>query len=671
MKDQILKMAGVKSEKEFYKKFPTEEAFMAKYGKKLEKAAMGKAMVNKQLHQLTEWDNPAMAQDGGSWANFGIPAMSTATYDASTGLVNNASGVVSKSDTAALGFGDKAPGAGSGAGASMAAAGLQSIGQVISGVEAMHQQTQNIRKAGQAKQLSGLALQAQQTMQKPKRKYVRPEDQLVQPGQLGNPYGQGTNYLAQNGTRIGGNPTEIQNLYNPGDIYLDGGYEPLDDSQVKQFKKGGYLPEAEFGEYFQDSGQAQIGSAIGGTIGAGIGGPAGQMVGQLIGKVAGNLLGGAKDARELAKNKAATELNQQQTAFSQAQQNQFGSFMKYGGEMDSEHKWVSNGWQPQTFTKFGEYSAKQLLAPPKDADMLRAGGHLTEYTPPSAAALSTERPDMPQAQFGIVTSPLNMAAAAGLDAVGRHRLKNMLKEAPQLLGAMDNGGRMTSTNMMFDTDKYPRAADGSQLAMGGDLKVGDGGYLETIAHNPNLPGGEIGMFRGASHDNGGIDVQFGENGVEVEGGEPAVKLKDGGSPDGNLVVFGNMKIKKNIADLMGDPKAKDMKFKHYVADIAKNDKKQSKTIEKAIDVIDNSNNNSKFGQLGIQTGRLMKKGAEQWQEINANKIEQAGIVQNAILDTASELGVKSDKLAEGKLEKEYDPRMMAKYGKKLQNGSNA
>ncbi len=44
MKAQILKIAGVKSEKEFYKKFPTEAAFIKKHGKelaKLKKAAVG------------------------------------------------------------------------------------------------------------------------------------------------------------------------------------------------------------------------------------------------------------------------------------------------------------------------------------------------------------------------------------------------------------------------------------------------------------------------------------------------------------------------------------------------------------------------------------------------------------------------------------------------------
>lgn len=41
MKAQILKIAGVKSEKEFYKKYPSEEAFMKKHGKEFKKAQFG------------------------------------------------------------------------------------------------------------------------------------------------------------------------------------------------------------------------------------------------------------------------------------------------------------------------------------------------------------------------------------------------------------------------------------------------------------------------------------------------------------------------------------------------------------------------------------------------------------------------------------------------------
>jgi hypothetical protein len=356
------------------------------------------------------------------------------------------------------------------------------------------------------------------------------------------------------------------------------------------------MPKAEFGEYFQDSGQAQVGSAVGESIGSAFG-PAGAAVGKFLGKVAGNALGGAKDARALQAQKDKTALSQNQLAFQQARsQGPLNAYMENGG-------WVSHDWQPQTITKFGEYNIKDLLKPPHDADMLRSGGHLAQvdYTPPSAEALYTGRPGMPRAQYG------------------------------------------------------------TQMAMGGELEVGDGGRFETMSYNPNLPGGEIGMFRGASHDNGGIQTKYGENEVEVEGGEPAVKLQDGGSSD-NLVVFGNMKINKEVADLMGDPKAKGMKFKTYVADIAKNDAKQLKRINKGLKLIENADENSAFDHLSLNTGNVMMQGAKAWQKINADKIKEAGIVQDSIHQTAKELGVKNDKLAEGKLERETNPSMVAQKG---------
>jgi hypothetical protein len=45
MKAEILKIAGVKSEKEFYKKYPTEEAFMKAHSKEFKKAKLGAAMA--------------------------------------------------------------------------------------------------------------------------------------------------------------------------------------------------------------------------------------------------------------------------------------------------------------------------------------------------------------------------------------------------------------------------------------------------------------------------------------------------------------------------------------------------------------------------------------------------------------------------------------------------
>ena len=48
MKAQILKIAGVKSEKDFYKKYPSEAAFMKKHGKEFKKAQSSSAMDKAQ-----------------------------------------------------------------------------------------------------------------------------------------------------------------------------------------------------------------------------------------------------------------------------------------------------------------------------------------------------------------------------------------------------------------------------------------------------------------------------------------------------------------------------------------------------------------------------------------------------------------------------------------------
>jgi hypothetical protein len=50
MKDKFLKMAGVKSEKEFYKKFPTEEAFFKAYPQAMEMKKGGNVPTNPELY---------------------------------------------------------------------------------------------------------------------------------------------------------------------------------------------------------------------------------------------------------------------------------------------------------------------------------------------------------------------------------------------------------------------------------------------------------------------------------------------------------------------------------------------------------------------------------------------------------------------------------------------
>ena len=187
-------------------------------------------------------------------------------------------------------------------------------------------------------------------------------------------------------------------------MYDNLGYEPLNESEiVKQYVYGGGVPKAQTGfEAFMTGGGGQmltgladfgtgnnaggqiaggqIGGAIGGAAGMAIGGP----VGGAIGSTLGTLAGGALDpnARKQKKAQKATMRSLNTAMFNQgaqALQNQYSGFMEHGGQITN----------PQLITKFGEYSVKDLLVPPHDADMLRAGGHLSKYTPVSQRGLST------------------------------------------------------------------------------------------------------------------------------------------------------------------------------------------------------------------------------------------------------------------------------------------
>ena len=654
MKDQILKIAGVKSEKEFYKKFPTEESFMAKHGKKLEKLAMGKSMVNKQLKQLTDFGNPPIAEDG---------------VDATPkfGFTNNV-----KAD----GLGATAGAAGMGL--------LQNAGAIIGGFSAMGQQKKNIKNAQMSQTISGLGLEAAAGARRnqPKNQYVRPEDNLVQPDQLGSAQGTGTNFLQM---KEGG---EIQNTYAPGTLY-----DNLEE-----------IPRAEFGEFFQDSGQAQVGGAAGEALGSAFFGPAGGAVGKIVGQVAGNLLGGAKDARKLKAAQDATLMNQQQTAMQSVMQNQFGANMKQGG-------WVSNDWQPQVITKFGEYSTKDLLKPDPMMDTLRSGGHLAQvnYTPPSARALETavdgtvldsairSKTDLQSTDDnGRFTQNLRHAiSSTDTYADGRpiektdlysitkgrgdnQRVKEFLKTqvgdaAPQYSmqktykplfsdqykTVSKNIGAGRGERRMADMENFlaeGKMEDGGYMAMGGALQTHWGGDAELMSYNPYIPGGgETVMFRGQSHDDtnekgqSGIGITYGSNPVEVERGEPMTEMNGGG------VVFGNMMM----------PGGK-QKFKNYAADLSKTEAKQNKIMDKASKLALDADENDPFGRLTLNSSEASLIGANMKLKDIAQKKQDAADLQSAILDTADEMGLVADDLAKGKIKKSKTSMKEAQSGKFIQ-----
>jgi hypothetical protein len=424
---------------------------------------------------------------------------------------------------------------------------------------------------------------------------------------------------------IGGNPTEIQNTYNsPDTLYTDLGFEPLNDSNLKQYKKGGKLKKAFGGDTVSStksngfdpslfSGKVgglggALGSAMGkgtgrggaassigstlGSIGGSIfGGPLGGLIGEGLGGLAGGLIDSfGQNEMQAKEDKLYANLNA--AGLQGGIQGVFGenkAFMKDGG-------WVSNDWQPQVIATFGEHRLKDLLKPPHDADMLRAGGHLREYTAPSERAMYTGR---------------------------------------------------------------------EQFAMGGDLQI-ERGKAETMSYNPYLPeGGETVMFRGPSHENGGMPISYGENGVEVEGGEPAMVMKNGGEADGNLVVFGNMVIPEYGVEHL-DKDAKGKKFKNYVADLSKVEARQGKILNKSTDAIDAIDGDDQFDQLTINANHANMMGANMKLKEIADKKKTAAALQNAILDTAEEFGVESDALAKGKMKMLKENSKYAKFGAKLE-----
>jgi len=635
MKDQILKLAGVKTEKQFYKKFPSEEAFMKVHGKAFKKAAMGASMVKKQLTQLTDFDNPPQAQFGRVQSPYntsisGFGKQNTSLDASSPRALGDLTrptdfGMRNSTDTSkmfgnyqsgqAIGKGlDKGAGKIAGKGGGDASGYLQAGMDVVEGISMIKGQNDAVKEAKQNSLLTGVQAQAVASKSRDvtKNYYARPEDVIIQPEQLFPSYGVGTNILsAQDGAMVGGNPTEIQNTYDPNTIYTDLGYEPLNDSnKLKAFYSGGKLTKAQgglsaslndggFGDFMSDQGGSEAmgnlsnmlinkgrgpsaGSKIGGGIGAAAGTFFGGPVGAAIGKVAGQALGSLvdKSGRNIERYDNTSNANVAGMMGSYVPQ-QFGNVMEDGG-------WVSHDWQPQVIAKFGEYDVKDLLQPPNDADMLRAGGHLKSYTPPSERAMQT-------------------------------------------------------------------------YAMGGELQVYRG-EAEPISTNPYLPdGGETVMFRGPSHENGGMPISYGQSPVEVEGGEPAVKLRDGSGGEDNLVVFGNLKIDKQSAEMLGDPKLKNKKFKNYVNDLSKIEARQNKIIDKSTEELELLTPNDSFDKLKLSALKANLMGGNLKLKDIAAKKQDAASLQSAINDTAEEYGVVADDLATGKVKVDKESRK-ARWG---------
>jgi hypothetical protein len=642
MKAEILKIAGVKSEKEFYKKFPTEESFIKIHGKALKKAQIGAMIQGNQSPQTNPqpinfqklYDQNDMYITGSTQDMRDQKAQVAAQQQAANkksgiadaiGQIGKIAGEMSsgakngkKLKKAKGGIGGMLGNVGKGISAGVGKAGgpmavAQAAGDVVGGIQQMKDEKQIMKQAQQMAGVSDVAFQASMTRpEQVQKKYVRPEDNINTGQEFFPIYGVGTT-LAKNGT-------EIANTFAPNTIYTD--LEEADNGGIfSNFKtnpdflklnsSGQKTDIYEFAEQgggdvlsqltagignpkgYGPSGASRVGGGIGSVAGTLIGGPVGGMIGKKIGEIGGDLLDKKAEETEAANKK--TQRNIEQMALGQGAQSlqqANASYMRDGG--------IAN---PQIINQFGDYKLSQLLQPDPTMDTLRAGGHLKSYTPPSERAMYTGR------------------------------------------------------------DKF---------AMGGDLETHWGGYAEPMSYNPYLPeGGETVMFRGKSHDesdgkgNTGIGITYGESPVEVERGEPAVQLKNGTDRDNSLTVYGNLVIPKMGAEMIGNSKAAGKKFKNYVADLSKTEQKQNKLVEKSVDELDNLDVNNPYDLLKFESYKANMLGANQkLKNIADEKIKLADL-QSAINDTAEEYNLVADSLAKGKVKQ-------AKKGasiKKAQDGT--
>ena len=203
------------------------------------------------------------------------------------------------------------------------------------------------------------------------------------------------------------------------------------------------------------------------------------------------------------------------------------------------------------------------------------------------------------------------------------------------------GGNVSSNPSMLDTMK-----------MGGELKTLWGGEAETVSYNP-YAGGESIQFKGNSHDyrdpktgQTGIGVAYGQESVanneavvEVEN-EPAQQLKDGGGAE-NLVVYGDLKIPEEFISEIGDDRAKGKKFKNYVEELNKDEKKINKKMVTAAD-LGLESNNTVFGQLERSSADAILKGSDMKLKAIADKKMILADLQSALNDTFDEFEIKGN-----------------------------
>lgn len=611
MKAQMLKIAGVKSEAAFYKKFPTQEAFMKVHGKEFKKAQAGASYPNLMNNFQA---NPV------------IPQLTPAGMSQALGATSIAN--VPKFNIPASAGNQPAKGPG-------AAQIIGAASGIIDAAGAFKQQKNKLKGLKQDTQLTALNRKAANSVDvdinsQREASYVRPEDMITTGNQINPAGGVGGSVLSKNGKKIskktfevGG---EIQNTYAPGTLYDDLEYEPLNDSdQVKQFARGGYIPKMAGGGFtdfmgaggtdfatkavgsaFGNNAGSQMGAAVGNAVKIipGVGPVAGAIAAPVLGAIGGladNVFG---DAGKIKKQQGALDRENnamQGEATGRAINEQFSSFKKNGG-------YVSHDWTPQLITKFGDHSPEDVYDFAHEGmDSLRAGGHLKSYREPSEEAMG---------------------------------------------GNVDNfnlGGVNVESGGYLEPISYNPFNDGTGITSMIKGQSHDD-YDSELQHS-------------------GVILNAYGNKVEAEGGEPIREVKEGGElgNDESAVITGNL-VYKNINNMF-DPKYnkyQGKKIKNIHNEIALKDKKLNKLEEKNTNELLELNPKNATDKLKLSALEANKLGYEMQYANNAIDADYFTNHQTIINDTAAEHGLVADALAKGKAIQDKEAmKQQAKNGKML------
>ena len=176
---------------------------------------------------------------------------------------------------------------------------------------------------------------------------------------------------------------------------------------------------------------------------------------------------------------------------------------------------------------------------------------------------------------------------------------------------MNMGGQMPGMQGQY----YGRV---QQMGQGGEIQTHNGGQTKMKSYNP-FDGGTM-QFNGQSHEQGGIDISFAGKPVEVEGQETAFK-----DAEGNLKIMGNLKV----------PGTK-MKYKELSKKLADREIKAQKFVDKGTLLLNTANPSDPYERLSFNSGQAMVTGGLQKQKQLAAMKEHLGNMQESHLELINE-----------------------------------